>query len=86
LIRIFSEFAERLEQLVQSKLPIFNGFAYPILHNPALKIDSLPGRGRQLDPGHILKHPSDFLQVLPSALAGSPGGLQLVEQILEFFW
>ncbi|HYY28861.1 MAG TPA: hypothetical protein VE860_12980, partial [Chthoniobacterales bacterium] len=43
-IHKFPELADRLEQLVQSNLPIFDGFTHPILHNPALKIDSASER------------------------------------------
>ena len=48
-------FPDRMDQLGQSKLSIPERCAHAFFHDPALKIDRLPGRWRKLDTGNVFQ-------------------------------
>ena len=79
LIGELAKLRDRLHQLAESKLAVFDGLTYAVLHDPALKVYRLSGWRWQLDSGSILEHPPDLLKVLPGSLARGSGCLQLIE-------
>jgi hypothetical protein len=54
------------------------------LTEPALQIDRLPGRWRQLHPCGLLEDPAQLLEVFPGRFQGRSRCLQFVEHLLQF--
>jgi hypothetical protein len=79
--------SDRMDQLSQSKLAVLERLSDAVFNDPALQINRLPCWWRQIDAYSLqnLLRPTLFLEGSPKPFSSrSPGGLQLVQQVLEF--
>ena len=76
----------RIAWIGQSELPVPERFLDPVFHDPAFKVNRLPGRWWKVDPSRVFDHPSYLGQIFPCPFPRSPGSLQSVQQVLKLLW